>query len=186
MHPTAGPSAYPHTRPRPVHWLATAAALAAVVTGAALAGPGDATATTPTTHAAAPDPQTAHYPLDCHGAGPQVTDRAQADLDGDGRPETAVAVRCASGGGTPPSGVYVLASPHPDGTAPRIRATLVDPRQRMTVTGLTAAKDTVSATVSGYSGPGVPRCCPDLRTAVKWRWTGGKFTVTTPPVARSA
>ncbi|MEU1308628.1 hypothetical protein ABZ419_07005 [Streptomyces cinnamoneus] len=182
----AGPAPHPHSRPRPVHWLATAAALAAVLGGAVLAGPGDATATAgrpaPT---AAPDPYAAHYPVDCGAVSAQVVGQAPADLDGDGRAETAVVVRCPSGAGTRPSGVYVLAHPAAGGGAPRVAATLVDPRERMSVTGLAAAGGTLSATLLGYSGPGVPRCCPDRRRVVKWHWRDGKFVLTAQPAAGS-
>ncbi|MEV4443636.1 hypothetical protein AB0K09_32525, partial [Streptomyces sp. NPDC049577] len=68
----AGPAPLPHTRPRPGHWLATAAVLAAVITGAALFGPEDTTATATVaapaaTRAAAPDAAAVHYPLTCGG-----------------------------------------------------------------------------------------------------------------------
>ncbi|MGW3565705.1 hypothetical protein ACWDSL_17800 [Streptomyces sp. NPDC000941] len=111
----------PHTHPRPVHWLATAAALAVVVAGAAVLQPSDAKATTDTSTASvpgsgapvvkAPDPTAADYPVDCGPAKLDVTDRASGDLDGDGRPETVAVVRCHSETGTPPSGMYVLAQP---------------------------------------------------------------------------
>ncbi|GGP63158.1 hypothetical protein [Streptomyces abikoensis] len=199
MQPPAGPdrpdasAPLPHTRSRPAHWLATAAALAAVILGAALTGPGDATAgaTAPAKApagppAAAPDPGAARYPVDCGPTRPEVVRRATADLDGDGRPETAVEVRCGSGGGTRPSGVYVLAAPAAPGAAPRVVATLVDPKEGMSITGLDATGRTVSATLLGYSGSGVPRCCPDLRRAVKWHWRDGQFVLTAQPIAESA
>ncbi|MDT0451314.1 hypothetical protein [Streptomyces hesseae] len=198
MQPPAGPdrpdapAPLPHTRSRPAHWLATAAALGAVILGAALAGPGDATAgaTAPARMpagppAAAPDPGAARYPVDCGPFRPEVVRRATSDLDGDGRPETAVEVRCGSGAGTRPSGVYVLAAPAAQGGAPRVVATLVDPKEGVSVTGLDATGRTVSATLLGYSRAGVPRCCPDLRRAVKWHWRDGEFVLTALPVAES-
>ncbi|GHF40302.1 hypothetical protein GCM10010218_22080 [Streptomyces mashuensis] len=176
--PSSGPTQpLPHTRPRPLHWLATAAALAAVLTGAALTGPG----TTPEAHpaaVAAPDARAAHYPLDCGRAPAEVVHQATADLDRDGRPETVAQVRCPAGGGTPPSGLYLLGTPAAGSAAPRLLATLVDPAERMTVTGLGAGPGTVSATLLGYSGPAVPRCCPDRRRAVKWHWRDGRFVLT--------
>ncbi|GAA2712838.1 MULTISPECIES: hypothetical protein [Streptomyces] len=191
MQPSAS---LPHTRSRPVHWVVTAAAVAGTVLGAALAGPAEdhaepvATAKAPAAPAPlpAPDPAAARYPLECGPAGVEVTGTAAADLDRDGRPETAVAVRCHSGAGTPPSGVYVLGAPQAPGGSPRVLATLVDPRQRMSVTGLQAAAGTVSATLLGYSSAGVPRCCPDLRRAVKWHWRGGKFVLGALPVSEAA
>ncbi len=130
----------------------------------------------------APDARAARYPVDCGPTSPEVVRQVPADLDGDGRPETAAVVRCASGAGTRPSGVYVLAAPRVPGGAPRVVATLVDPAQRMSVTGLEAAAGTVSATLLGYSAANVPRCCPDLRRAVKWHWKDGKFVLTALPV----
>ncbi|MEU7104215.1 hypothetical protein ACFQ2B_26485 [Streptomyces stramineus] len=184
-----GPQPHPHTRPRPAHWALTAALLAAVVTCAALAGPADDTATAApppagATAARTPDAHAARYPLDCGGTGPDIVQQAAADLDGDGRPETTAVVRCRSGGGTRPSGVYVLAAPTADGP-PRVLATLVDPAEKMSVTGLGITGGTVSATLLGYSTAKVPRCCPDLRRAVEWRWKGGKFVLTALPVAGS-
>ncbi|MFI9722449.1 hypothetical protein ACIHFE_22785 [Streptomyces sp. NPDC052396] len=179
------PAGLPHTRTRSVHWLVTAVTLAAVLAGAALVGPGDDTATASAPPAAAPDPHTARYPLNCGRAGLDVVGQGGAGLDGDGRPETVAVVRCASGGGTPPSGVYVLEPSAEPGGVPRVAATLVDPAQKMSVTGFSVRGGVISATLLGYSAPSVPRCCPDLRRSVQWRRQGGKFTLTAAPVAGS-
>ncbi|OEJ27713.1 hypothetical protein AR457_27855 [Streptomyces agglomeratus] len=177
-----------HTRPRPVHWLATAAAMAAVVAVAGLLQPEAATAsqTAPaaagpadTAPPAAPDASSAVFPLDCRGHKPGVVKQGSGDLDGDGRPETVAVVRCVSGIGTPPSGVFVLTGPS------RVVATLVDPADGVGVTDLAVRAGTVSATLLGYSSPEVPRCCPDRRERVKWQWKGGKFARTVVPDARS-
>lgn len=181
---SAGPESHPHSRPRPLHWLGTAAALAAVLAGAALVGPGDATATAPAP-AGAPDALAARYPVDCGPARAEVVRQAPADLDGDGRAETVAVVRCPSGAGTRPSGVHVLARPAAPGAAPRVVATLVDAGQGMSVTGLEAAGGTVSATLLGYSSASVPRCCPDRRRVVKWHWKEGKFILAPQPAAGS-
>ncbi|MFC5718709.1 hypothetical protein ACFP1Z_00760 [Streptomyces gamaensis] len=183
----AAPPALAHTRARPGHWLGTAVALAAVVTGAVLLGPGEdrAPAADRVPAADAPDPAAARYPLDCGAAGVEVVQRAAADLDADGRPETVAVVRCRTGAGTPPSGVYVLAPSRGAGGSPRVVATLLDPGQRMSVTDFSAAGSTISATLLGYSAPGVPRCCPDLRRGVEWRWREGKFVLTPLPTANS-
>ncbi|MGW0546828.1 hypothetical protein [Streptomyces altiplanensis] len=177
-----------HTRPRPVHWLATAAAMAAVVAGAALLQPEAATATqsapgagpaAPAARtAAAPDASSAVYPLECRGGKPSVVEKGSDDLDGDGRPETVAVVRCASGIGTPPSGVFVLTGPS------RVVATLVDPADGMGVSDFAVRTGAVSATLLGYSSPDVARCCPDVTEKVKWRWRGGKFARTALPDAR--
>ncbi|MDX3229676.1 hypothetical protein [Streptomyces sp. ME19-01-6] len=202
----------PHTHPRPVHWLATAAALAAVVAGAAVLQPSDAKATTDTTTASAPgsgaprapivkapDPTAADYPVDCGSQKPDVTDRASGDLDGDGRPETVAVVRCHSETGTPPSGIYVLAQPDGKGSGeeaagkgsgagpgrPRIVATFLDPREGMSIKDFALRGTKISATLLGYSSEQVPRCCPDLQRKVNWQWKDGKFVLKALPVAGS-
>ncbi|MFF8259537.1 hypothetical protein [Streptomyces virginiae] len=176
-----------HTRTRPLHWLATATALAAVIATAGLVQPAtgtpaDATATTaagkPAAQgpgATAPDAAAATYPLDCKGAPRAVTATAQGDLDGDGRPETVAAVRCDAGSGTPPHAIYVLTQDPAEGSRPRVVATLLDTPQRLTATELTVRDRAVTASLLGYSGPEVPRCCPDKEQLAKWRWGDGKF-----------
>ncbi|UYQ61223.1 hypothetical protein [Streptomyces peucetius] len=181
-----------HTNARPVHWLATAAAMAAVVAAAGLVQPDAATASQPgggpgTTTAAAPapapDPAAVRLPLECGSLGSVVTKKAAGDLDGDGAPETVVAARCDAGSGTPPSGVYVLANGRDAG--PRVVATLVDPAQKQSVGALAVRDATITATLLGYSSPAVPGCCPDEREQVKWQWKGGKFVRGAQPEARS-
>ncbi|MFF9865669.1 hypothetical protein ACF1G0_09610 [Streptomyces sp. NPDC013953] len=174
-----------HTHARPVHWLATATAMAAVVALAALLQPGSATAsqtggiTTAAVPAApAPDASAVTYPLDCAGAPGVVAKKASGDLDGDGRPETVAAAHCDAGSGTPPSGVYVLT--RGSGPAPRVVATLVEPSERLLLRDLAVRDGAVTATLLGYSSADVPRCCPDQEETVKWRWTGGKFVRSGP------
>ncbi|MEV5685266.1 hypothetical protein AB0L68_19020 [Streptomyces sp. NPDC052164] len=184
-----------HTDTKPVHWLATAAAMAAVVAGAGLLQPDSATATATasehrstarhgTAPVAAPDPATASFPLDCGTAGRTVAKQAPGDLDGDGRPETVAVVHCAAGSGTPPSGVYVLTQG--SGAASRVVATLVDPAQKMTVGDFAVRDGIVSATLLGYSSIDVPRCCPDQRENVTWHWKGNAFVRSSGDLARSA
>jgi streptogramin lyase len=182
-----------HTDTKPVHWLATAAAMAAVVAGAALVQPEAATATaTAAEHrttsqpatAAAPDPSSATYPLDCRGADHTVADHASGDLDGDGTPETVAVVRCAAGSGTPPSGVYVLTQG--SGAAPRVVATLVDPAQKTSVTDFTLRDGIVAAKLLGYSSIDIPRCCPDQQENVTWQWKGNAFVRSVRLPAQSA
>lgn len=170
-----------HTRTRPVHWMATAVALAAVVAAAAFLQPDHAVASAPQgadgpTATPAPDPAQVTFPLDCHGLPQSVTATAQGDLDGDDRPETIAAVRCDAGSGNPPHGLYVLTAGPAPGAAPRIVATLLDPGARKTVTDLAVRDHTVTATLTGYSSPQIPRYAPDVKQQSKWRWTGGKFS----------
>ncbi|CAL9284726.1 hypothetical protein [Streptomyces sp. SudanB25_2051] len=172
-----------HTHARPTHWLATAAAMAGVIALAGLAQPDAATATDPAAGTAAaraatapaPDAATAAYPLNCAGI-PTATPRtATGDLDGDGRPETVAAAHCRAGSGTPPQGLYVLTHAKGDTKGARVVATLVDPADALTVGGLAIRDGVVTATLLGYSSTDVPRCCPDKRETVEWRWSGGTF-----------
>lgn len=175
-----------HTHARPVHWLATATAMAGVIALAGLVQPRPATASLPGTQTApapapdapAPDAATATYPLACAGAPTTVARTATGDLDGDGRPETVAAAHCQAGSGTPPHGLYVLTLSR-DTDTPRVVATLVDPTQGLSVSELALRDGAVTATLLGYSSADVPRCCPDKQESAKWKWTGGTFLHTT-------
>ncbi|MGW1294656.1 hypothetical protein [Streptomyces sp. PTY087I2] len=182
-----------HTAAKPMHWLATAAAMAGVVALAGLLQPRTATATataaeqrTTTRHGApvpAPDPAGVDFPLECGGAGTTVAKQAPGDLDGDGRPETVAVVHCAAGSGTPPGGIYVLTQT--SGAAPRVVATLVDPADKKTVGDFAVRDGVVSATLLGYSSLEVPRCCPDQEEQASWRWQGKTFVRSSGELARS-
>ncbi|MFD7261939.1 hypothetical protein [Streptomyces sp. NPDC059874] len=176
MHSPAEPE-LGHTRTRPVHWIATASAMAAVIAGAGLVQPATGVSAQPAEgpQAGAPDPAGITYPLDCKGAPQAVTATAQGDLDGDGRPETVAAVRCDAGSGTPPHAIYVLVQDRTAGARPRIVATLLEATRRQTATDLTVRDGAVTARLLGYSSPDVPRYSPDLNQLAKWRWSDGKF-----------
>jgi hypothetical protein len=165
----------PHTQARPVHWILTAAAIAAALGAAALAQPTDATASPGPPPAGAPDAADAAYPVDCGPYDILVTDEAAVDLDADGRAETVAVVRCDAAGGTPPSGVYVLAAPLEPGAPPRLAQTLVDPREQLFVDRLQAGPGTVSARLIGYSSPDIPRAQPDLAGRATWAWEEGRL-----------
>ncbi|MFG2992443.1 hypothetical protein ACGFZK_24680 [Streptomyces sp. NPDC048257] len=179
--PAPIPESLAHSSTRPLHWLATATAMAAVIAAAGLVQPatgtpaaaGEPTAKGP--EATAPDPAGVTYPLDCRGAPQTVTTSAQGDLDGDGRPETVAAVRCDAGSGTPPHAIYVLTRDRSEGARPRVVATLLDTARRQTVTDLTVRDGLATATLVGYSSPDVPRYSPDTKQLAKWRWRDGKF-----------
>ncbi|MDO0928495.1 hypothetical protein QQY24_24915 [Streptomyces sp. TG1A-8] len=181
-----------HTRARPIHWVATATAVAGVIALSSVVQPGSATAAqstagTPAAPApAAPPPSTAgvRFPLACGPVEAVVASTASGDLDGDGRPETVAVVHCDAAMGTPPDGVYVLTRGTDGGTA-RLVATLVDPKDRLTATGVTVRARAVSATLLGYSSADVPNCCPDVRTPAKWQWNGTAFVRSTPAGAHS-
>ncbi|MFD6286882.1 hypothetical protein [Streptomyces sp. NPDC060205] len=181
-----------HTHTRPIHWVATAAALAAVVAAGGFLGPDKATAAQhggieakgAPAAATPPDPAHADYPLDCGPAKILVQKKASGDLDGDGTPETVAVVRCDAGSGTPPSGVYVLTA-YEGSTKARVVATLVDPKDRLSVQDFALRDATVTATLLGYSSPDVPSCCPDVNEGAQWQWKNGAFVRSTPPTARS-
>ncbi|GAA5010159.1 hypothetical protein [Streptomyces siamensis] len=180
-----------HTHTSPIQWVATATAIAGVVAlssvlqpdsaTAAQPGPGARTAAAP---AAAPDPTGVAFPIECGPAKALVQKKASGDLDGDGRPETVAVVRCDAGSGTPPSGVYVLTQGRGE-KKPRVVATLVDPKDRLSVTDFAVRDRAVTATLLGYSSADVPSCCPDVKDLAKWQWKGGAFVRSTPSEARS-
>ncbi|MFD4375875.1 hypothetical protein [Streptomyces sp. NPDC058486] len=197
MQPSAAPDPvdHAHTHARPLHWLATATATAAVVALAgalaprpAEAGPATTAAPAPAAPgpATAPDPATADYPLECGGAAHRISQRVTGDLDGDENPETVAVVHCEAGSGTPPAGLYVLTRGRGDGAPARVVATLVDPREQRSVTGLAIRDGAVRATLLGYSSPSVPSCCPDEKEQVGWDWNGGAFVRSTGAEARGA
>ncbi|MCC9153326.1 hypothetical protein LZP81_07170 [Streptomyces parvulus] len=181
-----------HTHTRPIHWVATATAVAAVVALSSVLQPDAATAAQPATgtrtapaHGTPPDPTAVVFPLDCGPVEAVVRKKASGDLDGDGRPETVAAVHCDAPMGTPPDGVYVLTR-GADGGNPRVVATLVDPKDRHTVTDLAVdGGGLVRATLLGYSSADVPSCCPDVTDHAKWRWRNGAFVGETPSQART-
>ncbi|MBP0457261.1 hypothetical protein [Streptomyces montanisoli] len=185
MHPAELPD-LAHTRPTPLHWLATATAMAAVVALAGLVQPGDASgsqaqgppisraAPSRARHLPPPDPSAVRFPLGCGPVGTVVTARASGDLDGDGVRETVAAVRCDSASGTPPSAIYVLNRTRAG--APRVVATLLSADAGETVgKQFTIKNRAVLATLLGYSDQNVPRCCPDVQDRVSWVWRNKAF-----------
>ncbi|WP_432134549.1 MULTISPECIES: hypothetical protein [unclassified Streptomyces] len=176
-----------HTHARPIHWVATAAAVAGVVALSSVLQPDPARAAqsnAPHTKsapapAAAPATTGVDFPVECGPVQALVMRTASGDLDGDGRPETVAVVHCDAPMGTPPDGVYVLT--RGDGAVhARVVATLVDPGDRSTVTELSVTDGAVRATLLGYSSADVPSCCPDTEDTVQWRWQHGTFVRSTP------
>jgi hypothetical protein len=183
-----------------VHWLSTAAVLGAVVAAVALVQPADASPTAasqgtsggsgkpsaPPGPVAAPDPHAVTYPLNCDpGVAADILSQVSGDLDGDGRPETVVVVRCNADTGTPPSGVYVLSAPAAAGGAPRIVETLVRPQDDREIAHFRLEGRTVRATVLGFSSDTTPRCCPDLQRSYSWEWRAGRYVAIPGPAANS-
>jgi hypothetical protein len=176
-----------------VHWITTAAALGALVAAVALVQPAGAAPTaggTPKTPsgapAALPNPAIAPYPMTCPpGTKVGVLKDLIADLDGDGRREAVVMVRCPSDTGTPPTGVFVLSAPARPGGVPKIAATLVDPKDDRQVSSFRLEGRTVEATVLGFSSDDIPRCCPDLQRAYTWEWRDGRYVAIPGPPPNS-
>ncbi|GHJ38744.1 hypothetical protein [Streptomyces sp. TS71-3] len=198
MQPSVVPElALAHTETRPIHWVATATAVAAVVAVSGFLQPGAATAAQSGAHPAtksapgahplqAPDPKAVSFPIDCGPTKARVQRSATGDLDGDGRPETLAVVHCDAGSGTPPDGLYVLTAPADDPhAAPRVVATLVDPKDHTTVSALTVRNAAITATLLGYSSPDIPRCCPDQQKKAAWTWRDGAFQRSTPTAPRT-
>jgi len=173
-------------------WITTAAALGAVVAAVALVQPADASQSAapgasdkpPAGPVTAPDPAAVTYPMDCApGVVVDVVSKVSGDLDGDGRPETVVVVRCHSDVGTPPSGVFVLSAPA--GGAPRIVETLVRPQDDRQISDFRLVGRTVEATVLGFSSDATPRCCPDLRRDYSWEWRDDRYVALPGPATGS-
>ncbi|OQD54342.1 hypothetical protein BM536_020260 [Streptomyces phaeoluteigriseus] len=181
-----------HTHTRPIHWVATATAVAGVVALSSVLQPGPATAAQASGPGAPPAPVTVaapattgvDFPIECGPVEALVMRTASGDLDGDGRPETVVVVHCDAPMGTPPDGVYVLTQAA-DARTPRVVATLVDPKERRTVTALSVDDGAVLADYLGYSSADVPSCCPDVKESAKWRWKDDAFIRSTPACAHS-
>ncbi|MFF1656723.1 hypothetical protein [Streptomyces sp. NPDC058255] len=179
-----------HTHTSPIQWVATATAIAGVVALSSVLQPDPARAAQPgpgakpAAAAVAPDPTAVDFPITCGPAKVLVQKKAAEDLDGDGHPETVAVVRCDAGSGTPPNGVYVLTQAE-GATKPRVVATLVDPKDRLSVTDFALRDGAVTATLLGYSSSDVPSCCPDVKDRAKWQWKDGAFVRSTPSEARN-
>ena len=188
QHPAVPELAHTHTRP--IHWVATATAVAGVMALSSVLQPNSATAAqttaphTKTVHAAAaPGTAGVDFPITCGPVKAVVHKKTTGDLDGDGNPETVAIVHCDAPMGTPPDGVYVLTRAS-NGT-PRLVATLLDPKAGDTVSDLAIRDGAVNATLLGYSTDNVPRCCPDVTDHVKWQWKNGTFVRSTPAATHS-
>lgn len=180
-----------HAHTRPIHWLATATALAGVMALSSALQPDAARAAQSGPEArpapaavAAPDPTEVDLPLACGPVDIIIKKKASGDLDGDGRPETVAVAHCDSSMGTPPDAVYVLTR-STDAAKPRVVATLVAPKDRKTVSDLAVRDAAVTATLHGYSSADVPNCCPDVTDDAKWQWKNGAFVRSAPAGTQS-
>lgn len=104
------------------------------------------------------------FPIDCPGVGAQVK-TVLTDPTG----PTVVRVECAAGSGSPPAALLAYAAA--DTGAPRLVATLLDTDEGLLVSDVTRDGDSITAHTLGWSGPDVPRCCPDVEGTLRWRLT---------------
>ncbi len=118
------------------------------------------------------------YPFDCSPVGYLVLRTRYADLNGDGRLDAVVLVRCNAGAGDPPVGLFAF-----DGASspskPRLMATLLSPDTDRLATDFVVNGTTVTMDAYGYSSDRVPRCCPDQKFLMTWRWHGSTYSSTT-------
>jgi hypothetical protein len=85
------------------------------------------------------------------------------------KPAAVVVAHCQSAAGSPPDGVYVVGR---TGDTSRVTGTLVAAADQVDVTTVVRTGDRVEVTGRSYSGPDVPRCCPDVRVDRAWRLDG--------------
>jgi hypothetical protein len=118
---------------------------------------------------------TVSYPVDCSPVGYLVLRTRYADLNGDGRLDAVVLVRCNAGAGDPPVGLYAF-----DGTSspsnPRLMATLMSTDMDRQANTFTITGTTVSIDAYGKSSSSVPDCCPDEKFRMTWRWHGSNYS----------
>lgn len=184
-----------HTHTRPIHWVATATAVAGVVALSSVLQPDAATAAqsadkaaapgpkSAPAHIAPPDPATVAFPWNAAPSRPWCRRRPPATSTATAAPKrwprcTAThpwaprPTACTSSHGTP-----TAASPAswPPSWTPRTAA--LPPNS--------VRDGVVRATLLGYSSADVPSCCPDVTDDVKWQWKNGAFVSDTPSQART-
>jgi hypothetical protein len=85
-----------------------------------------------------------------------------------------VLVRCTVGAGTPPVAVYVY-DRATSARAPHLAETLVTDTDGWQAGNSVAGDATIALPVAGFSSNALPNCCPDVRTTLRWRWTGSSY-----------
>jgi hypothetical protein len=89
-----------------------------------------------------------------------------------GQPAAVVVAHCQSAAGSPPDGVYVVSRRN---GATHVTGTLVPAADQVDVSRVVRSGDRVEVTGRGYSGPGVPRCCPDVTVRRSWHLVGDRL-----------
>jgi hypothetical protein len=91
-----------------------------------------------------------------------------------GKSLAVVLASCTTGAGVPPVGFFVY-----DGATSTTNAhlfeVLLDPDLDRQANSFTLNGSTISMTQDAYSSGKVPRCCPDLESAVQWNWVDGTY-----------
>ena len=103
--------------------------------------------------------------------GTAVTVRERVDLPTDHR-STVLAAHCQSAAGSPPDGVFLVVEA--DGGT-RLADVLVPASAQVEVSALVRSSDGVRMSGRGYSGPDVPRCCPDVAVSRSWQLVGDRL-----------
>jgi hypothetical protein len=119
------------------------------------------------------------FPQRCAPYGFEIQQHAVLRLPGGA--VALVLVRCATGAGTAPSGLYAFRVT--SGGAPVLVQTLLGvryPAYQHYVDNFQADSFVVSGkrvrlTVHGFSARSVPDCCPDVVRTLRWVWTGSRF-----------
>jgi hypothetical protein len=168
-----------HRRTQPVLAPGALGAAAALVLGLALAGcgqvPGSAAGAGAGASGGAPGPvavPTADLAsaLGCPDDTP-VAVAQRLDLP-TSTPAAVLVAHCASPAGSPPDGVYVVSR---TGGSARVTGTLVAANAQVDVSRVVRTGDRVQVTGRGYSGPDVPRCCPDVPVSRSWQLVGDRL-----------
>lgn len=107
---------------------------------------------------------------------PVVVDQVLvADVTADGVPDALVRARCDAAAGSPPSSLFAYAGSAGAAGAvggPAPLGPLVTERDDVLLGAVTVADGVVSVKATSWSGPDVPRCCPDVQRVLRWRWDG--------------
>ncbi|HEU4675251.1 MAG TPA: hypothetical protein VFS29_04650 [Motilibacteraceae bacterium] len=105
---------------------------------------------------------------------PVVVDQVLvADVTGDGVPDALVKARCDAAAGSPPSSLFAYAGGE---QGPTPLGPLVTERDDVLLGAVTVTDGVVSVKATTWSGPDVPRCCPDVQRVLHWRWDGSSLT----------
>jgi hypothetical protein len=88
------------------------------------------------------------------------------------RSAAVLVAHCQAAAGSPPDGVYLVADA---GHGAHVTGTLVPASAQVDVSAVVRSGDEVKLTGRSYSGPDVPRCCPDVPVSRSWRLVGDRL-----------